>query len=516
MDLGHQRTDIVLADLEKRIEKLYQEASEEMRGKVVRYFAAFADRDAEQKELLDAGEITEQEYKQWRLAQIGRGKRFIALQNQLAERYTQANTVAMAYVNDATPGIYALNRNYAAYTIEQVSGNADFTLWDEQTVRRMAVEQPDVMPYYPPERAVKRGIDLAWGKRQISAQVTAGILQGESIKKLADRLQTNIPNMNRTSAIRSARTAITGAQNAGRMDSYIAAEKMGIELEREWVATLDGRTRHAHRLLDGQRAKMGKPFHVEGEEIDFPGDPKAAPYLVYNCRCTLIAAVKGVDTTGAKRRARDPETGRNVVIDNMTYSQWEAMKKAEDPAAWETFQKKGQNYSADKKQYREYRDILGKNIPSTFEKFQELKYNNPKEWEYTKGLAKYLRKYPDSNKKFYDASLKMKDKGIRRGVLLPPVREQAFILPEGTNDPYHIMHRMVERNIMDDDLRGYIKDARCMFVQWGGQRQMFIGDNGTCVITKVGEDWLFKTAWSKDNYDEEFDTIMEVLSDAGL
>ena len=42
------------------------------------------------KEKLDAGEITEQQYKQWRLAQIGRGKRFEALRDKVAERYTDA------------------------------------------------------------------------------------------------------------------------------------------------------------------------------------------------------------------------------------------------------------------------------------------------------------------------------------------------------------------------------------------------------------------------------------------
>lgn len=67
------------------------------------------------KEKLDAGEITEQQYKQWRLAQMGRGKRFTALRDKVAERYTDANETAVAYVNDATPGIYTLNRNYSAY-----------------------------------------------------------------------------------------------------------------------------------------------------------------------------------------------------------------------------------------------------------------------------------------------------------------------------------------------------------------------------------------------------------------
>src|SRR5699024_10744345 len=131
--------------------------------------------------------------------------------DKIAERYTKANETAISYVNDDTPSIYSLNRNYAAYTIEQVAGDVGFTMWDESTVRRLITEDPDLMPYYPPETAVKRGIDLEWGKKQITASVTSSILQGRSIKGIADDLQTRIPEMNRTSAIRAARTAVTGA-----------------------------------------------------------------------------------------------------------------------------------------------------------------------------------------------------------------------------------------------------------------------------------------------------------------
>ena len=153
-DYAHRMTDAELAKLEQRIAKLYKEAADELTDTVKAYFEQFEKRDAAMKEKLDAGEITEQQYKQWRLAQMGRGKRFTALRDKVAERYTNANETAVAYVNDATPGIYSLNRNYSAYKIEQVSDKADFTLWDEQTVKRLIVEQPDLMPYYPPKRAL--------------------------------------------------------------------------------------------------------------------------------------------------------------------------------------------------------------------------------------------------------------------------------------------------------------------------------------------------------------------------
>ncbi len=321
-DLGHKLTDKELAKLERRIATLYREAGKELQATIDAYFEQFKKRDEEMKALIgtvqNGKEWTEADYKQWRLNQIGRGERYQAMRNKVAQRATDANAVAVSYTNDATPGIYSLNRNYAAYTIERVTGNIGFDLWDEQTVKRLMVEQPDLMPYYPKDRALKRGIDLAYGKKQITASVTSSILQGKSIKHMADDLQKRITTMSRDSAIRTARTAVTGAQNAGRMDSYAAAEKMGIKLKKEWLATLDARTRHSHAMLDGEQVAQDKKF---SNGCRFPGDPQGPPWEIYNCRCTLIAAVDGVDTSDGLRRTRDG------LISDVTYAQWEASKQ---------------------------------------------------------------------------------------------------------------------------------------------------------------------------------------------
>lgn len=332
-DIGHEQTEKLLEELERRLASVYRTASKEMQEKINAYFESFSKRDAEMRALIgtevNGKEWTEQDYKQWRLNQIGRGKRFEALRNQLAERMTQANTVAATYINDATPGVYALNRNYTAYTIETVGGNIGFTLWDESTVKRLLKEEPDLMPYYPPKRAVKRGIDLKWGKKQITSQITQSILQGENLKAMADRLQKAIPNMNRESAIRAARTAFTGAQNGGRMDSYKAAEDMGIKVRKRWVATKDGRTRHSHRRLDGQTVDWDESFSSELGKIRYPGDPRAKPAHLYNCRCTLRTVEKpGIEAEPRKMRVRDPKTGRNVLVNEMTYDEWEAWVKS--------------------------------------------------------------------------------------------------------------------------------------------------------------------------------------------
>ena len=318
MDPAHKATDIQLSELEHRIREIYGKASEELQEKVDAYFAEFEKRDEEHKNLLDAGEITPEQYVQWRLAQIGRGRRFEALLNELTQRMTTANQVATSYMNDATPTIYSLNRNYAAYTIEQVGGDIGFTLYDEQTVARLIRDNPQLLPR--PKVDIPK--DLRWNRQKMVAEVTSGILQGESIEKIASRFQ-NVTDMNRTAALRNARTAVTGAQNAGRQDTYQAAANMGVGLQKEWVATLDGKTRHSHRQLDGEVVDYDAEF---SNGCRYPGDSRGKAAEVYNCRCTMVAKVEGVDTSDAKRRARDPETGEWVLIQNMTYAEWEQWK----------------------------------------------------------------------------------------------------------------------------------------------------------------------------------------------
>lgn len=212
---------------------------------------------------------------------------------------TKANEVTAAYINGDMPKIYAMNR---AYTIQNVKGQADgaldsidFALFDERTVRRLLLEQPDLMPYYPPERAIKRGIDLVYGKKQIKSVVTSGILQGQSINQMARHLMDRVTDMNRTSAVRAARTAITAAENAGRQDARDELESKGVIISKRWISTNDSRTRHDHAVADGQIVMNGMPFEVGGEHLMFPGDSSmgASGWNLYNCRCSSTTEIAG-------------------------------------------------------------------------------------------------------------------------------------------------------------------------------------------------------------------------------
>lgn len=442
-------TDRALADLERRINSIYSQAAKGLQEEIDAFFKHFADQDKKMQDLIgqkrNGKEWTEKDYQQWRLNQMGRGKRLETLRDKLAERATEAKEVALAYVNDATPGIYSLNRNYTAYTIESVHPSADFTLFDEQTVKRLIVEQPDVMPYYPERLALKRGIDLAFGKQQITASVTGSILQGRSIKQISDDLQSRIVTMSRVSAIRAARTAVTAAQNAGRMDSYAAADEMwGIKSKKKWVATKDLRTRHDHGMADNQIVDYDQPFDVGGYKMMFPGDGSlgAPGHELYNCRCTVVNATDDdLESERHMMRVKNPETGEYELIKKKSYKEWYDEKKAQyPPEKWAGMVKAGKNYQADQREYAEYREILGKKAPKTFAKFQDLKYNNADGWEALK-TAKQVASAAKSD------IIKETSK---------PISYKQFYTGDEANDFFYY----------DGDERGLLAKKRSKHAQW--------------------------------------------------
>ena len=52
MDQGHIETEKLLVALERKIKKIYGDASKEMQKEADRYFATFIERDKKQQELL--------------------------------------------------------------------------------------------------------------------------------------------------------------------------------------------------------------------------------------------------------------------------------------------------------------------------------------------------------------------------------------------------------------------------------------------------------------------------------
>lgn len=328
-DYGHRETDKRLEVMEKRISKVYADTLEEAKAKLNAVLKEFQEEDKKRAQLVADGKLKQRAYVAWRQELLGKAKHLQDMIDVLTEDFTNADKIAMKIVSGEAKNVYALNANYAAYKIEQDANvNLSWTLYDHSTVERLISEEPDLLPL----PSVNIPLDQQWNKKHITAAINRGILLGDPIPDIAQRL-LNVASMDLNAAIRSARTATTAAECAGRINAYKQAAAMGIQLKQMWRATLDGKTRHAHRLLDGQMVDIGEKFKVDGYELEYPGDPSAPGYLVYNCRCTVVSVDK----------FHDPNAPRASKMGDLSYEEWKAGKEVKATNKWGTYIGNAQN-----------------------------------------------------------------------------------------------------------------------------------------------------------------------------
>lgn len=325
-DLGAKWTDEKIAELEARIVKLFEAAYDDVHDKYMEFASRFEAADKKYSKQLEEKKITYATYRDWLRGQVFQRERWKKQLADLAATLTRTKQIAMDIVNEAAPGVFAMNANWATFEIERAGNiNMGFGLYDEDAVKRLLRDEPELLP--PSRVAIPE--DEKWNMQAITRQINMGIVTGARLDDIAKNLQ-RVAQMSANQAKTHARTAMTGAQNAGRMEGYHRAEGMGIKLEKEWLATLDNHTRHAHAALDGQHVPVDKPFQSELGPIMFPGDPDARPANVYNCRCTMISRLLDYPSENAKRRPNLQELGDALPqkpIRDMTYAEWAHWKE---------------------------------------------------------------------------------------------------------------------------------------------------------------------------------------------
>ena len=283
-----------------------------MEQKAQEYLESLKEASEKMLEKVDAGEITKEEYKRWLESHLYTSEYYMQMADVLATDLLHTNMIAASIMNGYMPDVYATNMNFMTYAIEKTAKvNTLFTLYNHEAVERIVREEPDLLPIAQTDE-VK---EIRWSKQQINSAIVQGIVQGESIPDIAARLRS-VTDMDYRASVRNARTMVTSAQNGGRLDSMKRVEKMGAKLKKMWIATLDSRTRHAHRQLDGQKKPLDEAFDSEFGKIRFPGDPEANPANVYNCRCSLVTEDPEFPTDASDLSMRDSK------LAGMSYEEW--------------------------------------------------------------------------------------------------------------------------------------------------------------------------------------------------
>jgi hypothetical protein len=118
MDYGHRESDRRLAELERRIDREYRQAYTEIKAKADEFFEKFRDEDKKLSQKMKQGEMSKENYIKWRRANMLKGNALINLEKNLVNDLVNADRIAGQMISGHKLDIYALNRNYGEYEIE--------------------------------------------------------------------------------------------------------------------------------------------------------------------------------------------------------------------------------------------------------------------------------------------------------------------------------------------------------------------------------------------------------------
>lgn len=86
------------------------------------------------------------------------------------------------------------------------------------------------------------------------------------------------------------------------------------DVQKQWMATADKRTRQSHLIAHGQTVDVDEKFTVGGAEMDYPLDPSAPAKETINCRCrsvTIHPDIGAIETALDRRIAKEKERRAN-------------------------------------------------------------------------------------------------------------------------------------------------------------------------------------------------------------
>ena len=226
-----------------------------------------------------------------------------------------------------------------------------------------------------------------WGKyrpqlvQTLHTEMTQACIRGDNPEKIINTISKKF-NVSKKQAGNLVMTEQAYFSSIATKGGY---QEIGVE-KYKILATLDLHTSEICRSLDG------KPFNMSEYEPWVTAPP-------FHNRCRSTTTPYFDDDIG-ERIARGADGKQYMVPANMTYKEWYDKYVKEDVTA-ELKEKELNNEYADRKQYENYKRILGKEVPKTFYDFQELKYGNPKAWDelkIKKSLGSQLSRLTDEEK----------------------------------------------------------------------------------------------------------------------
>lgn len=296
MDKMHKLTDKLLLDMERKLQKEYKKVFKKSQKELFSFIS-----NVKKLPLTSTWQERLSEFKKY-----NKLNNFIAF---IVELISSQNKITVQDINNLTREIYIDNRNWELYNISKLSK----ILFKKKSKKDILKEFKDTgSPFY--QIAIDTIKDKSNIKNKIEREITEGIMKGEDIEKLSNRV-LGVINTNYSNAIKIARTEVTRLENLARYESMLEAQKKGLNIKKQWIATKDQRTRDRHREAMLEIRDLDKRFSTE---CLYPGDPSAPANQTVNCRCTMTT-----EFTGFKKH--DLEKQLDEELKRKSYEEWGKM-----------------------------------------------------------------------------------------------------------------------------------------------------------------------------------------------
>ena len=382
-----------------RLEELYKETLEQIKKDIAYWYLRFAKKNrvtyAEAQRILNANELEEFHWTVQKYIRYGQSEILsdawrkelenasirvhitrleslqLQLKNHIETEYAQRITdITHLLKSGLEEDIY---RN--AYEIEKgLNIGVDLHKYNESEIDDMLKK-----PWCSDGKVFSERL---WGRKQqlvadlVEKDLPQALIRGESSDKIIDRWAEKL-DTDRKAVARVVQTERAYVNSRAALESY---KKLGVK-KYQILATLDTRTSNICRSMDL------KVFDIKDYKIGVTANP-------FHCHCRTTTSPYFDDFTEDEKIAmKDSETNAyKKVPADMTYDEWYKEYVKDSPKAL-VEEKKIKNKLSDKKQYGEYKKILGDEFPKSFEDFRKIKYND-------------INKYKDLEIKYNDSVVK--------------------------------------------------------------------------------------------------------------
>ena len=256
--------------------------------------------------------ITDEQYKKQALMQLNapayryRITRLKQIQQTMSAELSKAADIQLQLSNQCYVDTLKHSYSKTMFDIQNGVGMAfDFAQLPQSTIKQLLNAKWEGRNFS--ESIWNNTQDVA---SKVSDIIKEGILAGQDIGQMSKALMEKTYTSSMMNATRLMRTEVNYFTNQGALESYKEAELDSYE----FLATLDIKTSRVCGKLDSKQFPLEQA--IVGENY-----PPMHPY----CRSCAIPIIEadGLERMDA-RRARNPITGHNEVVEGMSYKDWKA------------------------------------------------------------------------------------------------------------------------------------------------------------------------------------------------